>query len=103
LAVDESTGLLAIPESAAKTALDRYFISYLNTLDGYPMGSVAAVGFDGALDPATVNDKSVRVFDVSADYAPVAGVTIEYSTEKTDAKAESSIRVTGPKGLWEPG
>ncbi len=102
LAFSPTTGQLNITVAEDAAAVDKEFVGYLNSLNGFPAGSSANATFDGALDPASVSAQSVRVLDLTGGFAPVSGVAVSYADVST-ATAAGRVTVRPPAGGWTPG
>src|SRR3954471_5325374 len=79
LAADPTTGQLAITPAPGASDIDVEFTSYLNQLNGFPASSTANETFSAKLDPASVTAQTVRVYDVTANYAPVTDAKTQYT------------------------
>lgn len=101
LVQDATTGRLAIDQSLGVSDADRELITYLDTLNGYPPASTAAVTFTGKLDPATVTAQSVRVLDITDAAAPVPVTASLHGLEQPDVK-DAPFMVT-VDASWAPG
>jgi hypothetical protein len=70
LAIDQTTGLLAVPDNPGDPPATLEFNAYLRTLDGFPPATPVQAAFSAALNPATVTVStsaqagSVAVFDL---------------------------------------
>lgn len=60
---------LSFPIAADDPAAQRALFGWLNTLDGFSLLSAPEVSFSGAIDPATLDVDSVRVFDLTTPAA----------------------------------
>src|SRR5262249_50735670 len=71
LAIDRSTGLLAVPDNPGDPPATLEINAYLRTLDGFPPATPVQAGFSAAIDPASVTVStsaqagSVSVFDLT--------------------------------------
>lgn len=104
LAVDQTTGLLAVPVAdATKDPAQAYFDTFLNTLNGYPPTATAEVHFSGELDKASINEKTMPVFEMDpanpSSISPVTGLTYEY---KKVSDTDTMVRVWNYAG-WTRG
>ncbi len=102
LATNPATGLLVIPLPDKTTAADREFYAYLNTLNGFPLGTSATATFTGALQESSVNASSVKVFNITEGMVEVTSSAITYATTPGAASA-AKISVAPPVGGWKPG
>ncbi|HMK72129.1 MAG TPA: hypothetical protein VK454_02255, partial [Myxococcaceae bacterium] len=95
LAIDPNTGLVTVPPSPNDTAAQIEFNrSYLNTLDGFPMESVASAPTSGDLNPATLAT-GVLVLDITNPAAPVpVAVTPSYTA------GSKVLTIPPPAGAW---
>lgn len=98
LVINRATRTLNIPISPTASEAEKEFLSYLNTLDGYPADTPGRVSFSGALNPASVTSANVRVMDLAANFTPVTGATISYS-----ATPSSQIVISPPPTGWPNG
>lgn len=98
LAVDPSTGLLKIPPSPTYSALDREFIAYLETLDGYPASTPGQTTFSGAIDPTSIDASSVRVLDALAD-----GGFVDVPASRALSSDGRALTLSATSGSWEAG
>ena len=70
LIMDPATGRVAIPTAGRSDAEAAYVEGFMNTLDGFPVNSTISCLFSAAdVDPATVTDDTVQVFDVTGAIA----------------------------------
>jgi hypothetical protein len=106
LAIDRSTGLLNVSPAPGASPADLEFVAWLNTLNGFPAGSSANVTFTGELDPNTVGQDTLRVFDLAGggltpvdNYSPT--LTEPAGTDAADAKAR--VNIPAPTGGWTGG
>ncbi len=98
LVYDFANRKLNIPIDPNASDAEKEFLGYLNTLDGYPADTPGRVRFSGpALDPATLTAANVRVMDVLANFAPVAGTRAFYDP------ASSSMTIAPPATGWPIG
>ncbi|MBX7097809.1 MAG: hypothetical protein K1X89_08860 [Myxococcaceae bacterium] len=95
LAIDRTTGKVKAPVDPTSSAAQQEFTTdYLNTLNGFPVSAVAEAKISGgALDPATVNDMTVLVAQLSGSEL-TGDPVISY-----DATA-NSIKIAPPGGTW---
>ena len=77
---DSVTGLLAVSPAAGASAADKEWVTYLNTLDGWPVETPATLTFSAGLDSASVGSKAVLVAELPASGAPSVetGTTVTY-------------------------
>lgn len=75
LIMDPATGLVAIPVGSLRTDTElEYVTGFMNTLDGFPVNSTISCLFSAAdVDPASVTDESVQVYDVTGAVATALG------------------------------
>jgi len=98
LATDMRTGLLAVPiPPGASPAQAEFTTDFLNKLDGYPRDTPARATFDGDLVPTSVNASSVKILDLAAGGAPVAGTAASY------VAAQKQIVIPPPANGWPNG
>lgn len=98
LATDMRTGLLAVPiPPGASPAQAEFTTDFLNKLDGYPRDTPARATFDGDLVPTSVNSSSVKILDLAAGGAPVAGTAASY------VAAQKQIVIPPPASGWPNG
>jgi len=98
LAIDPTTGLVTVPPSPNDTPAQIEFNrTYLNTLDGFPMESVATAPTSGDLNPATLGT-GVLVLDITNPAAPVpVAATPSYTA------GSKVLTITPPDGAWTRG
>ncbi len=101
LVTDPATGLLSVPVPAEASAADKWFYDWLNTLNGFPAAVGASVTFSQQLDPTTITSSTVRVFDLTANNAPVEATRV-YS-DSTSTAAPGQLAISPPVGGWTPG
>src|SRR5260370_6065780 len=98
LSTDTRTRLLAVPiPPGASPAQVEFVTDFLNKLDGFPRDTPARATFQGDLVPISVNASSVRILDLSAGGAPVAGAAASY------VAAQSQIVIPPPATGWPNG
>ncbi len=105
LAVNPETGLLNVTPAANASPADLEFVAWLNTLNGFPASASANATFTGELNAETLTAANVRVFDVTANMAPVEGLSPQLlepaATEAADAKQR--LTIAAPAGGWTGG
>jgi hypothetical protein len=95
LAIDPTTGLVNVPpgpnDSAAQIEFNR---TYLNTLNGFPMESVASAPTSGDLNPASLAT-GVLVLDITNPAAPApVAATPSYTA------GSNVLTIPPPGGAW---
>jgi hypothetical protein len=107
LAINPSTGLVSVsgvPGANGTVApVDQEIASYLGQLNGFSPASTATATFDGALDPATVNTQTVRVYDVSGAAPALVPGTIVAARNGLAGSFVAEVDVSPPLGGWIPG
>ena len=98
LVFSPAKGTLDIPIDPGASDAEKEFLSYLNSLDGYPGDTPAHATFNGTLNPSSVNANSIRVMEVTAGYAGVTGPAISYS-----ATPNSQIAISPAPTGWKTG
>ncbi len=74
LIMDPATGRVAIPTAGRSEAEAAYIEGYMNTLDGFPVNVSLSCLFSAAdVDPATVTEDTVQVWDVTGAIAAALG------------------------------
>jgi hypothetical protein len=87
----------AEPEDLAdKTPAEAALIRALNRRDGWPRTIKAEVEFTGALDPASITESSIRIFEVT-DGIPSP---IELAIAGEPELAPTKILISPPEGGW---
>ncbi len=100
---DANTGLLKIPVDDNATPAQQDFNAYLRTLNGYPTSAVAQARFTGEIDPNTVNDTSVLVYDITdGGVTQVTGLNFFVTKTIENNQAISVLNIANPKG-WSRG
>lgn len=97
LVINPATGRVSAPvPPGASPAYAEFITDYLNTLNGFPVASIASGEVDGAVDPGSVNTNTVRV-QVLSGPALVGAPVISFDT------ATSRFSVAPPNGSWGKG
>ncbi|MDP3233937.1 MAG: hypothetical protein Q8N26_14245 [Myxococcales bacterium] len=97
LAINPATGRVSAPvPPGASPAYAEFITDYLNTLNGFPVASIATGEVVGAVDPASVNTNTVRV-QVLSGPALVGAPVISFDA------ATSRFSVAPPNGSWGKG
>jgi dienelactone hydrolase len=84
LAFDPSTGFLGVTAAPGASPAELDFIDYLNSLDGWQANSTPSILFSAKLDPKSVSNKGLQIYQVDLDQkkvTPVSDVTTIFSTE----------------------
>jgi hypothetical protein len=102
LAYDAAAGRLSVEVEPDDSPAQADLATFLNALDGWPASMPAQATFLGALDPATIDARTVRVFDITDLAAPQP---VEHALRFADAMAEGTVLRVHPGLLptWEPG
>jgi len=100
---NEETGLLEIPaepeDLADKSAAEAEVIHALNRRDAWPTHTSATFELTGAIDPKSIDDESIRIFEVTDEgFRPV-----EIEVEGTPTTAPTEIEIPPPEGGWKRG
>jgi hypothetical protein len=97
LAVNPATGRVNVPvPPGASPAYAEFITGYLNTLDGFPVASVATADFAGDVEPSSVNTNTVRV-EVLSGGALTGTPSIAFDA------AAGRLTVSPPNGAWGKG
>src|SRR5215472_7398027 len=97
LAYDPVNNRLAVPLADTASPAQREFVTFLNSLDGYPEDTPGKVSFSDSLTPASVNANSVLIFDGTTG-APIAG-----ATAVLDPAGAKQISILPPPTGWPAG
>src|SRR5215472_15592981 len=97
LAYDPVHKRLAVPIADTASPAQREFVTFLNSLDGYPEDTPGKVSFSDNLVPASVNPNSVLILDGTTG-APIAG-----ATAVLDPTNATQINIVPPATGWPAG
>ena len=101
LAVNPTTGLLSVPVPSGASDIDLDFIAFLDTLNGFPSDTPGTATFTGSLSPDSVSAATVKVLDVTANYAAVT-TSITYA-ETGNGAAPGEVIISPPGTGWTAG
>lgn len=101
LAQDPATGRLNVTAAPGASDADVEFAAYLSQLNGFPASSTAKATFTDKLNPASVNTQTLRVLDVTDNYAEVTNAVPAYS-DREDPAAPGVVQIDRTGG-WTPG
>ena len=97
LVINPATGRVTAPvPPGASAAYAEFITDYLNTLNGFPVASVATGEVDGVVDPSSVSSNTVRV-QVLSGPALVGAPVISFDA------ATNRLSVAPPNGSWGKG
>ena len=100
---DPKSGLLQIPTADSAPKAQKSLNQFVNTLDGFPGSTTPEVKFSVKLDPNTVSDKTIKVYDItSRGPSPVESLVFEYKDIKENGKDIGLVRIWNYAG-WKPG
>jgi dienelactone hydrolase len=94
------------PADEVKHPVQASYDHYLNTLDGWPTGVVFSdVKFSGKLDPESINDQNVMVYEINdlANPVKVELPKLQYVQKEFSDGALSQIQNWAPVGGWKKG
>lgn len=97
LVINPSTGRVTAPvPPGASAAYAEFITDYVNTLNGFPVASVATAEVDGVVDPSSVSANTVRV-QVLSGPALVGSPVVSFDA------ATNRFTVAPPNGTWGKG
>lgn len=95
---DDPRGVLDLPlDGDELSAADRELRSWLNTMDGWSSASEATVELTGPLNPATVDDETVQIWEWGSPPRRVTGLRVGLDDTRTE------LTVEPPEHGWERG
>ncbi len=97
LVINPATGRVTAPvPPGASPAYAEFITDYLNTLNGFPVASVASADVDGVVDPTSVSPNTVRV-QVLTGPALVGSPVVSFDS------TTNRFNVAPPNGSWGKG
>lgn len=95
---DDALGVLDLPtDDPELDPADLELREWLNTMDGWSSTSTATVELTGPVNPATVTDETVQVWQWGEPPSRVTGLSIALDDTRTE------IEIEPPHGGWERG
>lgn len=98
---DEDAGHLVIPDDpedlADKTPAEAALVHALNQRDGWPRTMPAELELTGPLDPASITENAVRIFEVDDEGNPRM---LDLLAEGEPALRPTKITIAPPEGGW---
>jgi Bacterial virulence factor lipase N-terminal len=86
--LDPTTGMLAVPADPSDSELTQQVKAGLGIINGWIPGSMITIPFDGELDPTTLNEDTVRLYDVTESTAVrVTDYYVAFNVGRTPATA----------------
>ena len=102
LVYDDVTGHLEIEVGLDDAPIAWDLARLLSALDGWPASMAAKCQFLGAIDPATVSEDTVRVYDITDISSPVRVTDVNIFLEETGEGTEVQL-YPGRLPTWETG